>query len=84
MREAIALGIGAGLGILGFVLALAPSRQALAASLRVLDDDPAISGRRRLVGGMGTEVGVSGRTGSNTSRSSFRRQLEGLAPIPFT
>ena len=58
MTEAISLGIGAGLGILGIVIALVPSRRALAVSLRVLDDDPAPLDRRLPAGRIDTEAGV--------------------------
>ena len=76
MTEAISLGIGAGLGILGIVIALVPSRQALAVSLRVLDDDPAPLDRRLPAGRIDTEAGVAGLLGPASLRSSIRSQLE--------
>ena len=78
MRTAIALGIGTGLGILGFVMALLPSREALASSLRVLDADPATSDPRQPARHRGRDA-VGGLASSNTPRSNFRNQLEALA-----
>src|ERR1700721_1341867 len=58
MTGAIALGIAAGLGVLGIVTALLPRRQPLVVSLRILDSDPAtpeggtMSSRTRESGGI--------------------------------
>jgi Flp pilus assembly protein TadB len=79
MREAIALGLGVGLGVLGIVMSLVPAREALIVSLRVLDEDPADSRIERRDGRIGTEFGEDERLRSSNLLLGLRDRLETTA-----